>query len=153
MSEATKEYNRFLLVGGSVLVLEGILICLLSAAGVLVLDDPIPSFFQTPLMGIILGIVVVGMGAIFLLIILVRSKGWIKEKVDERNVKIFYKASFHAYFMMMFVAFNLILLNHFTMLDLVLTTLTNGILIVIISGVLAFLFSMIIQEFFQYSYR
>ncbi|MFX0065933.1 MAG: hypothetical protein ACFFC7_27525, partial [Candidatus Hermodarchaeota archaeon] len=103
MSEETKEYKIFFLMVGGVLLFEGILICLLSAANVL--DYP------TSLKGIIIGIVVFSVGAIILLLILAQSKGWTKVRIDERFVKIVYKATFHAYCIMMFVAANLIILD------------------------------------------
>ncbi|MFX1532623.1 MAG: hypothetical protein ACFFDI_00135 [Promethearchaeota archaeon] len=144
MSKETKEFEIFILVGSGVLVLEGILICLFSAAGVLV---P-PSL--SPLAGISIGIVVFSFGVLILLVTLARSKGWLKETIDERHVKMAYKAAFHAFFIMMFVAANLVFLDLNEKLILPSTT---GLNYVIWSGSLAFIFSMAIQEFFQFSYR
>ncbi|MFX1532622.1 MAG: hypothetical protein ACFFDI_00130 [Promethearchaeota archaeon] len=134
MSEETKEYKIFILVGSGVLVLEGILICLFSAANVL--DDP------TSRKGIIIGIAAFSAGVISLLLILAQSKGWTKVRIDERLVKIVYKATFHAYWIMMFVAANLIILDDIFGWS---WTSSTEIGYVIASGILTVALSMAIQ--------
>ncbi|MFX0066720.1 MAG: hypothetical protein ACFFC7_31660, partial [Candidatus Hermodarchaeota archaeon] len=96
----------------------------------------------TSLKGIIIGIVVFSVGAIILLLILAQSKGWTKVRIDERFVKIVYKATFHAYCIMMFVAANLIILDFFKIL---IWPSPTGIGYVIVSGILTVGLSMAIQ--------